>query len=137
MTHAAFSNEAQIQRGLDLLGCATSNFCRLVGCGKTRFQAVLNGVGHFSDDEAERFLSYLKRLFELQSAIDAATRDADGKTVRVPMDFTRYEEIGSALTIRLAQEVCLESDDHALDGAAASAVALCKGHAASTAGESH
>jgi hypothetical protein len=28
---AAFSNEMKIQRGLDLLGCASVNFCSLVG----------------------------------------------------------------------------------------------------------
>jgi hypothetical protein len=40
----------------------------------------------------------------------------------VPMDFTRYEEIGTALAIRLAQTICLEDGDHALDEAATRAV---------------
>jgi hypothetical protein len=119
---AAFSNEAKIQRGLDLLGCASVNFCSLVGiCGKTRFMEALNGlVGrHFSDKDAQTFLSYLERLYELQRAIDETTRDPKtGHTIHIPMDFTRYEEIGNALTIRLAQSVCLEDNDHQLDAVA-------------------
>ena len=34
------------------------------------------------------------------------------------MDFTRYEEIGEVLAIRLAQTVCLEHNDHQLDAVA-------------------
>jgi len=34
------------------------------------------------------------------------------------LDFTRYEEIGEALAIRLAQTVCLEDNDHQLDAVA-------------------
>jgi hypothetical protein len=120
---AAFSNEMKIQRGLDLLGCASVNFCSLVGvCGKTRFMQAMNGEAgrHFSDHDAQTFLSYLERLYELQRAIDETTRDPKtGTTSHVPMDFTRYEEIGNALTIRLAQTVCLEDDDHQLDAVAA------------------
>jgi hypothetical protein len=119
---AAFSNEAKIQRGLDLLGCAAVNFCNLVGiCGKTRFMEAMNGVPgrHFNDKDAQEFLSYLERLYDLQRAVDDAARDPKtGRTIHVPMDFTRYEEIGEVLAIRLAQAVCLESDDHALDVAA-------------------
>jgi hypothetical protein len=123
---AAFSNEAKIQRGLDLLGCAAVNFCSLVGiCGKTRFMEAMNGVPgrHFSDQDAQACLSYLERLYELQRAVDDTTRDPrTGRTIHIPMDFTRYEEIGNALTIRLAQTVCLEGDDHALDIAAERAI---------------
>ena len=121
-TLAAFSNEAKIQRGLDLLGCAAVNFCRLVGiCGKTRFMEAMNGVPsrHFNDQDAQACLSYLERLYELQRAVDDTTRDPrTGRTIHIPMDFTRYEEIGNALTIRLAQTICLEDNDHALDVAA-------------------
>jgi hypothetical protein len=123
---AAFSNEAKIQRGLDLLGCAAVNFCNLVGiCGKTRFMEAMNGVPgrHFNDQDAQACLSYLERLYELQRAVDDTTRDPrTGRTIHIPMDFTRYEEIGNALTIRLAQTVCLEGDDHALDVAAERAI---------------
>jgi hypothetical protein len=72
---AAFSNEAKIQRGLDLLGCAAVNFCSLVGiCGKTRFMEGMNGVPgrHFNDQDAQTFLSYMERLYDLQNAIDDA-----------------------------------------------------------------
>jgi hypothetical protein len=123
---AAFSNEAKIQRGLDLLGCAAVNFCSLVGiCGKTRFMEAMNGVPgrHFNDQDAQTFLSYMERLYDLQNAIDDAARDPKtGGTIHVPMDFTRYEEIGEVLAIRLAQAVCLEGDDHALDAAAERAI---------------
>jgi|HubBroStandDraft_6_1064221.scaffolds.fasta_scaffold124162_4 hypothetical protein len=119
---AAFSNEAKIQRGLDLLGCAAVNFCSLVGiCGKTRFMEAMNGVPgrHFNDKDAQTFLSYMERLYDLQSAIDDAARDPEtGHTIHVPMDFTRYEEIGEVLAIRLAQAVCLEDNDHQLDAVA-------------------
>jgi hypothetical protein len=122
VTLAAFSNEAKIQRGLDLLGCASVNFCSLVGiCGKTRFMEALNGLSgrHFNDHDAQTFLSYLERLYELQRAIDETTRDPKtGQTIHIPVDFTRFEEIGNALTIRLAQTVCLEDDDHQLDAVA-------------------
>ena len=125
-TLAAFSNEATIQRGLDLLGCAAVNFCKLVGiCGKTRFMEAMNGIPgrHFNDQDAQACLSYLERLYELQRAVDDTTRDPrTGRTIHIPMDFTRYEEIGNALTIRLAQTVCLEGDDHALDAAAERAI---------------
>jgi hypothetical protein len=121
-THAAFSNEAKIQRGLDLLGCAAVNFCKLAGiCGKTRFMEAMNGIPgrHFNDKDAQALLSYLERLYDLQSAVDDTTRDPrTGQTVHVPLDFTRHEEIGVALTIRLAQTVCLEDDDHTLDAVA-------------------
>src|SRR5579871_5964346 len=121
-THAAFSNEAKIQRGLDLLGCASVNFCSLVGiCGKTRFMEAMNGLPgrHFSDRDAQTFLSYLERLYELQRAIDETTRDPKtGQTIHLPLDFTQFEAIGNALTIRLAQTVCLEDNDHQLDAVA-------------------
>jgi hypothetical protein len=119
---AAFSNEAKIQRGLDLLGCAAVNFCSLVGiCGKTRFMEAMNGVPgrHFNDQDAQTFLSYMERLYDLQNAIDDAARDPKtSQTIHVPMDFTRYEEIGEVLAIRLAQTVCLEDNDHQLDAIA-------------------
>lgn len=78
---------------------------------------AMNGVPgrHFNDRDAQTCLSYLERLYDLQRAVDEATRDKNGKTTHIPLDFTRYEEIANALTIRLAQSVCLEGDDHALD----------------------
>jgi hypothetical protein len=82
---------------------------------------AMNGVPgrHFNDQDAQTFLSYMERLYDLQNAIDDVARDPKtGRTIHVPMDFTRYEEIGNALTIRLAQTVCLEDNDHQLDAVA-------------------
>jgi hypothetical protein len=120
-----FSNERKIQRGLALLGCSPSAFCKLAGvCGKTRFMEAMNGLPgrHFSDTEAQALLSFLERLWELQAAVDEASRDAFGRTSHVPLDFTRGEEIGNALTIRLAQKCLVEDGDHALDTAAELAI---------------
>jgi hypothetical protein len=81
----------------------------------------MNGIPgrHFSDQDAQVCLSYLERLYELQCAVDDTTRDPrTGRTTHVPLDFTRYEEIGEALAIRLAQTVCLEDNDHQLDAVA-------------------
>lgn len=129
MTHATWSNEARIQRALDLVGCPPTNFCKLIGVGKTRFLEALGGTGRgFDDDEAQQFLSFLERLHELQSAINETTRDpATGQTARVPLDFSRTEQIATALACRLAQKICLEDGDHTLDAAAAYALANVAG----------
>jgi hypothetical protein len=82
---------------------------------------AMNGVPgrHFNDQDAQTFLSYMERLYDLQNAIDDAARDPKtSQTIHVPMDFTRYEEIGEVLAIRLAQTVCLEDNDHQLDAIA-------------------
>ena len=120
-----FSNEGKIQRGLAPLGCSPSAFCKLAGvCGKTRFMEAMNGLPgrHFSDTEAQALLSFLERLWELQAAVDEASRDAFGRTSHVPLDFTRSEQIDNALTIRLAQKCVMEDDDHSLDAAAERAI---------------
>ena len=122
--HSTWSNEARIQRALDSVGCGPTNFCKLVGCGRTRFQEAMNGTGRgFDDEEAQRYLSFLERLHDLQSAINETTRDPEtGVTASIPLDFTRVEAIGNALATRLAQKICLEDGDHALDEAANRAV---------------
>jgi hypothetical protein len=124
MTHATWSNEAQIQRGLDLVGCPPTNFCRLMGIGKTRFLETLGGTSRgFDDEEAQKFLSFLERLHDLQAAVNETTRDPEtGKTVQIPLDFSRTEQIGIALATRLAQQICLEEGDRSLDQAAQDAV---------------
>jgi hypothetical protein len=124
MTHATWSNEAQIQRALDLVGCPPTNFCKLIGIGKTKFLEALSGTGRgFDDDEAQKFLSFLERLHELQSAVNETTRDPEsGTTVHIPLDFGRTEQIGNALATRLAQKICLEDNDHSLDEAAQGSV---------------
>jgi hypothetical protein len=85
---------------------------------------AMNGLPgrHFSDTEAQALLSFLERLWELQAAVDEASRDAFGRTSHVPLDFTRSEQIDNALTIRLAQKCVMEDDDHSLDAAAERAI---------------
>ena len=124
MTHATWSNEARIQRGLDLVGCPPTNFCRLMGIGKTRFLETLGGTSRgFDDEEAQKFLSFLERLHDLQAAVNETTRDPEtGKTVHIPLDFGRTEQISIALATRLAQKICLEDGDRSLDQAAHDAV---------------
>jgi hypothetical protein len=120
MTHATWSNEGRIQRALDLVGCPPTNFCRLMGIGKTRFAEAMSRTGRgFTDDEARAILSFLERLHDLQSAINETTRDPEsGSVVHVPLDFTRTEQIGNALATRLAYQVCREDNDQSLDAAA-------------------
>jgi hypothetical protein len=124
MTHATWSNEARIQRGLDLVGCPPTNFCRLMGIGKTRFLETLGGTSRgFDDEEAQKFLSFLERLHDLQAAVNEATRDpGTGLTARIPLDFSRVEQIATALACRLAQKICLEDGDHSLDQVAQDAM---------------
>jgi hypothetical protein len=124
MTHPTWSNEARVQRALDLVGCPPTNFCKLIGVGKTKFLEALNGTGRgFDDDEAQRYLSFLERLHELQNAINETTSDpVTGLSARIPLDFSRTEQIATALACRLAQKICLEDNDHTLDEAAQDSV---------------
>jgi hypothetical protein len=118
---ATLSNEAKIERGLALLGCSAAAFCKLAGiCGKTRFMEAMNGLPgrHFSEREAEALLFCLEQLWELQAAVDEASRDERGRTTHVPLDFSQYDRIKDALTIRLAQKCLKEEGDSSLDAAA-------------------
>jgi hypothetical protein len=118
------SNEARILRGLNLLNCPPTNFAKLAGIPKTRFLQGLNGEPGraFSDEDAQRYLSFIEKLFELQVAVDELAKDANGKVKHLPLDWSRFNEIGDALVIRLAQQVCLETGDHQLDEVAARAL---------------
>ncbi|MBV9886921.1 MAG: hypothetical protein JO119_10285, partial [Acidobacteria bacterium] len=113
----AFSNEGRIQQKLAALGCSYSAFCKLAGiCGKTRFMEAMNGLPgrHFSDDEAQALLFTLEELWQLQTDVDEAARGKDGKPTHVPIDFSQYDQVKTALTVRLAKN-CLNDGDTCLD----------------------
>jgi hypothetical protein len=111
---ASHSNEAKIARTLTQLGCAAQNFCKIAGVGLTRFLQALNSVPgkHFPDEQAAHFLDVLGEIYELQLAID---RMADS---HVPINFTRVDDVITALTIRRVAKIMAEENDHALDSQA-------------------
>src|SRR5215470_8430993 len=113
----SLSNEAKILRGLKQLNLSPSIFCKLGGFPRTRFEQGLHGEAGrgFSDANAQMYLSFLQKLFNLQVAADELTRDKNGLVKHLPLDWTKTEQINDALVIRNAQEVCLETNDHALD----------------------
>jgi hypothetical protein len=106
------SNEGKIQRGLEHLGCAASNFVMIASTvGLTRFMEGLNAVPgrHFSDAAAERMLEVLGEMYELQIDLDAVNG------VHIPVDFSKVDAITTALTIRRVAKIAAETNDHALD----------------------
>ena len=111
---ASHSNEAKIARTLTQLGCAAQNFCKIAGVGLTRFLQALNSVPgkHFPDEQAAHLLDVLGEIYELQLAID---RMADS---HVPINFTRVDDVITALTIRRVAKIMAEENDHALDSQA-------------------
>jgi hypothetical protein len=108
---ATHSNEAKIARTLTQLGCAAQNFCRIAGVGLTRFLQALNALPgkHFSDDQAAHVLEVLGEIYDLQIDVD---RMADS---HVPINFTRVDDVITALTIRRVAKIAAESNDHVLD----------------------
>jgi hypothetical protein len=108
---ATHSNEAKIDRTLKQLGCAAQDFCKIAGLGPTRFLQALNAVSgkHFSDEQAAHLLEVLSEVYELQLDVD---RMADA---HLPINFTRVEDVLTALTIRRVARIAAEDNDHALD----------------------
>jgi hypothetical protein len=111
---ATHSNESKIERTLTQLGCAAQNFCKFAGVGLTRFLQALNAVPgkHFSDQHAAHLLEVLGEMFDLQLDVDAITKS------HVPIDFSRVDDVLTALTIRRVARIAGEENDHALDGQA-------------------
>jgi hypothetical protein len=112
---ATHSNEAKIQRGLEHLGCAARNFVLIAKTvGLTRFMEGLNGVPgrHFCDQDAQRMLESLGELYELQIDVDAVNGS------HIPIDFSKVDAVGTALTIRRVAKIAAEENDHALDAQA-------------------
>jgi hypothetical protein len=93
------------------LGCAAQNFCKIAGVGLARFLQALNALPgkHFSDKQAAHLLDVLGEICELQLDVD---RMADA---HLPINFTRVEDVLSALTIRRVSRIAAEDNDHALD----------------------
>jgi hypothetical protein len=108
---ATHSNEAKIARTLTQLGCASQNFCRIAGVGLTRFLQGINGEPgrHFRDDNAAHLLDVLAELYELQLDVDGLAK------AHIPINFTRVEDVLTALTIRRVAKIAAEENDHALD----------------------
>jgi hypothetical protein len=108
---AIHSNEAKIARTLTQLGCAAQNFCKVAGVGLTRFLQALNGDPgkHFRDDDAAHLLEVLGELYELQVDVDAITG------THIPINFTRVDNVTTALTVRRVARIAQEENDHALD----------------------
>ncbi len=115
--YGSLSNEGRIAHGLKLLNLPITNFCRLSGIPKTKFMQAMSGDPgcSLSDEIAQRALSFIERLYDLQLAADEITKDANGRTVHVPLDWSKLDQIGDALVVRLAQQVCVEQGDHQLD----------------------
>jgi hypothetical protein len=111
---ATHSNEAKIERTLTQLGCAAQNFCKFAGVGLTRFLQALNAVPgkHFSDRQAAYLLEVLREMYELQIDVDAITG------THIPINFTRVNDVMTALTIRRVAKIAGEENDHTLDSQA-------------------
>jgi hypothetical protein len=111
---ATHSNEAKIARTLAQLGCAAQNFFKIASVGLTRFLQALNAVPgrHFSDQQASHLLEVLGEMYELQLDVDAITKS------HVPINFSRVDDVLTALTIRRVAKVAAEEDDHTLDSQA-------------------
>jgi hypothetical protein len=108
---ASHSNEAKIARTLNQLGCAAQNFCRIAGIGLTRFLQALNAVPgkHFSDEQAARLLEVLGEIYDLQLDVDRMANS------HLPINFTRVDDVLTALTIRRVAKIAAATNDHALD----------------------
>ena len=114
---ASQSNEAKIARTLTQLGCASQNFCRIAGVGLTRFLQALNSIPgkHFSDQRAAHLLDVLAELYELQLDVDGLAK------AHIPINFTRVEDVMTALAIRRVAKIVAEENDHTLDSQALNA----------------
>jgi hypothetical protein len=111
---ATHSNEAKIARTLAQLGCAAQNFCKIAGVGLTRFLQALNAVPgrHFSDQQATHLLEVLGEVYELQLDVDRMAN------AHLPINFTRVEDVLTALTMRRVARIAAEDNDHTLDSRA-------------------
>jgi len=108
------SNEARIERTLTQLGCAAQNFCKIAGVGLTRFLQALNAVPgkHLSDQQAAHLLEVLGEMYELQLDVDAMAN------AHIPINFTRVEDVLTALTIRRVARIAADENDHSMDSQA-------------------
>jgi hypothetical protein len=111
---ATHSNEAKIAHALRLLGCAAQNFCKIAGVGLTRFLQAINGEPgkHFRDEDATHLLAVLGEIYELQLDVDGIAN------AHIPINFTRVDDVLTALTIRRVAKIAAEQNDHTLDSQA-------------------
>ena len=78
------------------------------------FDAVLTSTDavpgkHFSDELAAHLLEVLGEIYELQLDVDRMANS------HLPINFTRVDDVLTALTIRRVAKVAAETNDHALD----------------------
>jgi hypothetical protein len=96
-TPAAHNREGTISSKLRNLDCEVSNFAKIaVGiCGRTRLvEALSDSRRPLDKGVAERLLEKLSQMTELQEAV-----------FPVPIDWTKWEQVSTALTIRLAASI--------------------------------
>jgi hypothetical protein len=110
----SLSNEGRIAKALAQLGCPQTNFAKLANIPKTAFLNAMHGLPGcaLSDETAQKALSFIERLWELQTAVDQLAK------AHLPLDWGKYDQIGDALVVFQAKEICLETGDHQLDQAA-------------------
>lgn len=127
--YGSLSNEGRIANALRQLNLPITVFCKLAQIPKTKFIQAMDGEPGcaLSDETAQKALSFLERLFELQIAANELTKDANGLTTHLPLDWSRVDQISDALVIRSAQQICLETDDHTLDRVAENALKATTG----------
>jgi hypothetical protein len=123
--YGSLSNEGRIANGLRQLDCPITVFCKLARIPKTKFLAALDGQPGqaLSDETAQKALSFIEKLYNLQLAVDELTRDSvTGKVKHIPIDWSKVDEVTDALVVWQAKEICLETGDHQLDKAAEAAL---------------
>jgi hypothetical protein len=84
------------------------------GVGLTRFLQGLNAVPgkHFADQQAAHLLEVLGELYELQLDLDAIAKS------HIPINFSRVDDVMTALTIRRVARIAAEDNDHTVDSQA-------------------
>jgi hypothetical protein len=72
---------------------------------------ALNAVPgkHFSDEQAARLLEVLGEIYDLQLDVDRMANS------HLPINFTRVDDVLTALTIRRVAKIAAATNDHALD----------------------
>jgi hypothetical protein len=127
--YGSLSNEGRIANGLRQLDCPITVFCKLAKIPKTKFLAALDGQPGqaLSDETAQKALSFIEKLYNLQLAVDELTKDAAGRVKHIPIDWSKVDQVTDALVVWQANEICLETGDHALDRAAEIALHATRG----------
>jgi predicted transcriptional regulator len=115
----ALSPENRVVVQLNALGCSQKSFAAIANLPYSTFAAVMAGTRDFTTSEADHAQQVIGELFDLQSEISRV------RGVIVPLDWTKTDQIGTAITIRrLAQIAADEFADHRFDRDAQRATAI-------------